>query len=466
MILTGCNGNVKLDIANPTEIKIWHYYNGPQKIAFDNLISEFNETKGAETGIYVEAFNYGNIGELGGQIIDSANKEPGSEVLPELFLTYADLAYTVDQMGLLVDLDQYFTKKELESYIPAYIEEGRIGEDQSFKIMPIGKATEMMILNKTDWDKFAIATGADLKSLENIEGIVETSKNYYEWSDALTPDILDDGKAFFGRDSMANYLIIGNKQWGVDLFSVNDQGEVSFNIDEEAMKKCWDNYYVPSVKGYFSDSGRFRTDGAKVGDIIALVGSATTTVFFPDTVFMNDSESYLIDALALPVPGFKDGKPYAILQGGGIAVTKSTPEKEFAGTEFLKWFTEGERNTVFSKASMYLPVKKEANDKELKKLVGITENKPLLDEALMISLEAVNEKELYTTKAFENGNEARNVLENLLTEKLKEDRIAIQNLVNTGMRRQDATLLYTTDENFKSWLKSLKEALEATQSRE
>lgn len=40
-----------------TTIQVWHYYNGAQKIAFDELVNEFNETEGFEAGIYVEAFN-------------------------------------------------------------------------------------------------------------------------------------------------------------------------------------------------------------------------------------------------------------------------------------------------------------------------------------------------------------------------------------------------------------------------
>ena len=48
-----------------------------------------------------------------------------------------------------------------------------------------------------------------------MEGITETARQYYEWTDAQTPDIPDDGKAFFGRDAFANYMIIGARQLDV-----------------------------------------------------------------------------------------------------------------------------------------------------------------------------------------------------------------------------------------------------------
>ena len=51
------------------------------------------------------------------------------------------------------------------------------------------------MLNKTDWDKFAEATGATYEDISTIEGITETARKYYEWTDSLTPEA-DDGKTF------------------------------------------------------------------------------------------------------------------------------------------------------------------------------------------------------------------------------------------------------------------------------
>ncbi len=44
-----------------------------------------------------------------------------------------------------------------------------------------------------------------------IEGLVSVAERYYE-DDAYMPDIPNDGRAFFGRDAMANYTSIGAKQ--------------------------------------------------------------------------------------------------------------------------------------------------------------------------------------------------------------------------------------------------------------
>ena len=216
--------------------------------------------------------------------------------MPSIFAAYADTAYEVDQMGLAVDLTQYLTQDDLSKFIDSYIEEGRFTENSGMKIFPIAKSIEILMLNKTDWDKFAQATGADISKLNTIEGITETAKAYYEWTDSLTSEP-NDGKAFFGRDAMANYMLIGSMQLGNEIFSVKDGAPV-LNFNKEVVRKLWDNYYIPYINGYFSSSGRFRSDDIKSGNIISFVGSSSGATFFPNKVILNDIENYDIETVS------------------------------------------------------------------------------------------------------------------------------------------------------------------------
>ena len=50
---------------------------------------------------------------------------------------------------------------------------------------------------------------------------------------------------------MSNYFIIGMKQMGKEIFQVKD-GKMTLNTDEDLIRRLWDNYYVPYMKGYFS----------------------------------------------------------------------------------------------------------------------------------------------------------------------------------------------------------------------
>lgn len=165
-----------------------------------------------------------------------------------------------------------------------------------------------MILNSTDWKPFAQATGVQLSDLETMEGVAEVGRQYYEWTDSLT-ETPNDGKAFWGRDAMANYIIIGCKQLGLEIFSVRD-GEMTLQLDREIMRKLWDCYYVPTVKGYFGSFGRFRSDDAKTGDIIAPVRLYYGSNLFSGQVNTEDGASYAIECTMLPVPTFAGGESH------------------------------------------------------------------------------------------------------------------------------------------------------------
>lgn len=465
LIMTGCSGDASVNTvknSDPVDITIWHYYNGSQKAAFDDLVNEFNETVGKEKNIYVEGHSKGNVSELENAVLASSKKEVGSDEMPSIFSSYADTAYELEKEGLLADLSPFFTEEEQNSYMDAYIEEGKIGVNGELKIFPVAKSTEIMMMNKNVWDEFSAETGASLDDLKTKEGVVRAAGLYYDWTDAKTPDIPNDGKAFYGRDAVANLFIVGSMQLGTEIFHVEKQ-KVTLQIDRDVFKRIWDCYYVPFVKGYFAAYGRFRSDDVKIGELIAYTGSTTSAGYFPDQVEVGDSITP-IGCIVLPVPGFEGGKPYIVQQGAGMVVTKSTQEKESAACEFLKWFTDAEKNTEFSCSSGYLPVKKAAGDIEV--LEKVMEDKQVsMPEkeynTLTEAYKAVKSNELYTNKAFDGGSKARKILEYDLSDKAVADREQVKALLAEGLSLEDAVKDYISEESFDLWFDSVKQKLEA-----
>ncbi len=464
--LTACSNKnkveVKLDPDNPVVISVWHYYNGSILNAFDEMVTEFNDTVGKEQGIIVEGYNYGNVSDLETAVLASANKEVGSQEMPNVFASYADTAYEAEKMDILANLDDYFNEEEQAQYIDSYIEEGKIGLNGEFRIFPIAKSTEVMMLNKTDWEPFAKECGITTDDLETIEQLVEVSKKYYEWTDDLTTDIPNDGKAFFGRDSMANMFIIASKEFDVEIFDVVD-GECTLNINEEVMRKIWDNYYVPYISGYFKSYGKFRSDDTKVGDILAYVGSTSSVTYFPNEV-ATDGKTHSIEAEILLAPIYKGAKKVMVQQGAGMVITKSTKEEEYASSVFLKWFTDAENNSLFSLMSGYMPVKKEAvNYDNLKNIIGEADYKldSNTDVTLHVVLDEIGNSRLYTNKAFNGGTTARAVLESNLQSKADADREEVKKLLDDGTSLTDAVAKYNTEENYQDWLDNLTKELEA-----
>lgn len=461
--LAGCAGGRKkktgLDPKKPVTVTVWHYYNGAQQQAFNEMVQEFNNTLGKELGIVVEGVSQGSVTDLENNVIAAADGNVGASEVPNIFAAYADTAYAMDRRGMVVDLSGYLEKGDKEKYVDSYWAEGEL-TDNALKIFPIAKSMEVFIVNQTDWDKFASAANLDSTLLENItmEELTDLAKQYYEWTDSLTAQP-NDGKALFGRDAMANYMLIGAKQLGMEIFSVQNN-KVNLHFDKDVIRKLWDNYYVPYINGYFSSAGRFRSDDVKTGTVAAFIGSSSGATFFPDKVIVNDTQSYPIEMQPYRCPVFEGGEQVAVQQGAGMVVTQNEDKREiYASVEFLKWFTSEERNTVFSVSSGYVPVVKSAYDKAfLQSNVDISEE---MKAVIGTAIDTANVSELYTPRAFANGTSARSILENAMQEQAKNDRNAVKEKMAAGIPHDQAVALYDTNENFDAWYTATKTQLEA-----
>ena len=427
--LAGCGAEQSGGPADvePVQLTVWTYYNGDQLESFNRLVEKFNATVGKEQNITVENCSQGNVNDLEAQVMASAQGKVGAEEMPNIFMAYADTAYTMDQMGELVDLAPYFTDEERAAYIGSYLTEGDFNDDGSIKIFPVAKSVELLFLNDTDWQTFADATGAEYADLETIEGLVGAAEAYYNWTDAQT-ETPDDGKALFGRDAMANYMLIGAKELGDTLFDVKG-GRMTVELTEATARRLWDNYYVPYVKGWFSASGRFRSDDIKIGNILAYVGSH-----------------------------FADGEKFAVQQGAGMAVAKTTDAEEAASVVFLKWLTQPENNIAFAVGSGYLPVIHAANEMNAIRSSGLilTGN---MENILTQAVDTVNSSEMYTPRAFEGGTKARDTLTYSMSDLAEADRATVVARIAAGESAADAEAEFMTDEYFEAWYQSLCDAL-------
>ena len=458
--LTGCGDKSPLDPGDPVSLTVWHYYNGSQQAAFDALVEEFNETAGRELGVYVQGYSQGSVSDLETAVRDAIGGKVGADAMPDLFSSYADTAYEVEQAGALANLSEYLDEEELAKYVDSYIEEGRIAADGSLRIFPTAKSTEIMMLNKTDWEPFAAATGLTLADLETMEGVTAAAEAYYEWTDSQTPDVPEDGRAFYGRDAVANYFLIGMQQLGVEIFQV-ENGKVTLNVPREELHRLWENYYVPMLKGYFGAYGSFRSDDVKTGDLLAYTGSTSSAMYFPNQVELEDG-SYPIDYLVMSAPVFRGGRHIAVQQGAGMVVSKSDARHEYAAVEFLKWFTETENNLRFGCVSGYLPVRREAASvSELDRVIeeqGL-EVAPKTYDCLTTVFGQMEDMTLYANKSFENGTAARKVLEYHLADKAAEDRAAVEEALAQGKSLEEAAADYVTEESFEVWYGAFCEAL-------
>lgn len=461
VMLSGCTASAEEEKSEgPEVITVWSYYNGPQKEAFDRLVEEFNETEGKDKEIVIKAVSKGTLEGLNQAVSDSAEEKIASEKLPQLAFAYADTALELDQKGLLADIRQYLSDEEVDSYVNAYMEEGQFSDDGAIKILPTAKATEVLTVNLTAWEPFAAETGADLAQLSTWEGVVQISEQYYQWTDEKTPEP-EDGKAFFGRDAMANYMLSGSAQLGHDILQVED-GKMKLDFNKEAMHKLWDAYYLPYIKGYYIGEGKFRSGDLKVGNLVAYVGSTSGALYTPDKVIYEDGSTEDIVCDVLPVPNFEGTEPMAVQQGGGMMLFKSEEKTEKAAVEFMKWFTNAEENMEFCLETGYLPVRKAANSVEvLDKAIEETQKEipEILRLNLLTAMEEVNKYQLYTTKPFSGGSGVRGILGSAITEYAAADREAVKKMLKEGLSVSEAVEELKTEARFEQWYQETNEKL-------
>ena len=449
----GCSGSAGSEVpAKVTDIMVWTYYNGDQLESFTSLVDQFNETVGAQKGIKVSAESQGSVNDLETSVMDSAEGKVGAAAMPNIFSAYADTAYALDQMGMVVDLAPYLTEEEKAQFVEGYLSEGDFGEDDSIKIFPVAKSTELLFLNDTDWQAFADAADVRYEDLATMEGLTAAAEKYYNWTDAQTA-APDDGKALFGRDAMANYMLVGAQQLGDTIFAVKD-GRMTVNFERDVARRLWDNYYVPFVRGWFAATGRFRSDDIKTGNVLAYVGSSSSATFFPTRVTNDANESHEISLRTLPAPQFEGGEAVAVQQGAGMVVTAAKEEEVKASVEFLKWFVRAENNIAFSVGSGYLPVTRKANDMQEILASGLTLDDNM-QQTLEVAVDTVNGNRLYTPHAFAGSNSARKVLEYGLSDLAAADRETVVQRIAEGQSAAEAEAEFLTDEYFEAWYQDI-----------
>lgn len=458
------NIDLILDKNEPVNISIWHYYNSKQKEMFDKLIDEFNASVGLKYGVSVKGIRRaGNASEIASFLSETLSKNSNTDEIPDIFSAYPDTAYEFNRQNLLLDLSDFFTEKEKDEYVKNFLYSSGFGVDDEIKLFPVAKATEVLVINKTAWQPFAEAMGVSHKDLLTWEGLVQVGELYYRWTDSFTLEP-NDGKTFFGRDALSNYILTGTYELGNNIFNVSKTGDVEFKLDKKALRICWDNYYIPFVKGFFGAKGRFRSDDLKTGDIIACVTSTSSATYLPLKVIDSSGNFQVIELDVLPVPHFRKAKKKAaVQQGAGMAVLKSNLQREAASVLFLKWLTDRQRFPEFDLSTGYLPVKKKELEKVLLQPAASDKNamtvEPVVHKALRVSIETMRNLELYFQPGFKNADKARRLLSDLLEDKAKTDRAKVLENVKNGKNYMAEIKGLLGDAAFEIWFEELEKNL-------
>ena len=417
-ILCGCTGGAKLDPKNPLTITLWHNYGGQMQKTMDELVDEFNMGPGREQGIVVSVTSISAMKEQEEKLALIAAGAPGAEDMPDIVTAYPGTALLLSARGLLAALDAHFTQDELSAYVPQFIEEGRLADGRLY-VFPIAKSSEVLYLNQTLFDRFSAATGVTVGSLATFEGIAEAAVKYYEWTDSQTPDVAGDGKAFYTADSWFNIAQVGMAQLGGEFVEPE-----RLRLDAPEYQRIWDFCLPPALSGGYAVMDGYSSDLSKTGDIVCSTGSTAGILFYGDRITYPDNTVEQIDYSILPYPVFAGGEKVAIQRGAGMAVAASTPQKEYAATLFLKWFTDPAQNIRFVSSTGYLPVTNRAYA-EIMERGGSAEN-PNIEKLLQTAIGMHSEYSFITAPNYESFTEISKEYEKSLKKAMQSGRQRVQ----------------------------------------
>lgn len=463
-VLAGC-GDSKY-----VSVEFWHYYTGAQGRNLAKYIETFNNTVGVKKKIIINEVAKGSLSSLQSALEESAADGVGAEAMPDMFMAYSDTALSINKLKPLANIDDYFSSAELSQYVEGYLSEGRIDGDK-IKVFPVAKATEILTVNATYFEKFMTEYNAahpgsvSWADFSTIEGITALGEKYYNFT----------GKALYARDATDNYFFSGAKQQGKDLFEVQNSNvnTLFHSTDKSVVKNLWDNYYAPYVKGWFSHKGKYGTDCLYNYETIAALGSTSSAYYIKEKMSVDGAEED-IDIRILPSPIFKDGAKVYTQQGAGICVSKTDSKTEKACVEFIKWFTEEDRNIEFAGVTGYLPVKKHANDIDKIKSALPSDTAEVFIDVLDVSVQMINDcQQMYTCLPFEGGASARNIFKYDFSDLCGSDFNTVADLIKQAEKLQGAAKQealaeaervranFLSEEYFNDWCEGVKNKLDA-----
>ena len=345
--LCACSDKSLLDPNDPVTLTIWHVYGEQADAPMNLLIEEFNETAGREKGIRIQVTNVTSTSKILAQLLDAQAGKPGTPELPDLFSCHTQNAPSLGIENLL-DWSEWFTERELEAYVPEFIDSGMI--EEKLVVFPVSKSTYALFINGSQFARFSADTGVTYDSLSDWNGFFAAAEKYYEWS---------DGKAFCAFD----YLI---RHMEIDILS--RYGELKYtdsgwyDENDPSVKGSFSMFAESLAKGHIAVSDLYANTQVMTGEVLSGIGSSAAVGYYNDTVTYPDNTSEAMELNVLPLPKSGGKNEYMPQTGVGLSAFRTTDQKAEAACEFAKWFTESKRNLDFVVSTGYMPVTNGAFD--------------------------------------------------------------------------------------------------------
>jgi len=324
------------------QISFWYPLGGNSGRVFENLVNEFNNT---HEEIYVEAIFTGGYGETVQKVM--ANLAGGD--LPEGGLLPAAPLWTGRNDNYLVEKylnsPEGLDKDDFYSVLWDYNKyDGRICS------LPFNNSTPVMFYNKDLMKEIGLGTEPP-ETWDELKEMATKVKNYAKET---------------GRKGRLWPINMRNEDWMMKAFILQNNGKLMNEDNTQSLvnkpkaveaisfwSKLIEEDLMPKATHNRARDQFISGNLVFLYDTTGGVGSVANSVDF--------------DFGTAALPGKE--KRAVTVGGAGLAMFKSTEEKEKATWTFLKWLLSTENCIEFSKSTGYIPIRKSAlNSEEIQNL--------------------------------------------------------------------------------------------------
>ena len=328
----------KVTLSQPVALTFYHTQTGANAEKLAAIIKDF-ETK--NPNIKINAEFQGNYTDLYKKLLTSV----GSNQWPDMTVGYPSQFAEYQQANALIPLDDYIAsekyglkKDEIDDFIDSYLAESRYYPEYGNKYLsfPFTKSLLVMYYNEdklkeagqkvpTTWDEFkqvcAAVTKGDTKCLSIAVGASTFNGMLYSRGSKI---ITDDAKT-----------------WQMN----QPAGVESLQLYQELLK---------AGQAIRAEKANAEQADFGAGRAVFSMGSTSGIPFYDKEV------SGRFKWGIANMPHSPNVPAQTVLYGGSMAVFKTTPEKQLAAWQFIKYFSSPEVTADWATSSGYMPVRKSA----------------------------------------------------------------------------------------------------------
>ena len=310
-------------IDKPVEISFWHVSTQTQGENLQKMVDEFNAKN---PNIKVKAEYAGSYSDIRKKILAGIT----AGITPDVSVAYANQVAEYANAGKIVALDDYInsakyglTAADLNDLYAAFLSVDK-NPTQGNKMMSMRTSPSMEVmyynvnmlksLGFTEppqtWDDFAKICKAAQAAGKKGYALSISASTFASWLFTRGADVISaDGKS----------PTLNSKQ-AVDALTM--------------LKDLLDNGCAYQIAEAYGD----QTDFA-AGNVLFTFGSTAGLPYYQAAIIDKNTNKLKFDWSIAPMPDTVD-KPVVDMYGPSWTIFKSTPEKQLAAWQFLKWFTE------------------------------------------------------------------------------------------------------------------------------